>query len=497
MKKRNIKTVLISTLTSLILLVSLAVKIATVSANNAVSSLPDLGSSAANVLPPKLATKVGDAFVRQARSQMNFIQDPILLNYLNTLGNKLVKAAVPGTAYENQKFTFHLIEDESINAFAVPGGHIFIHTGLVIDSKNEPQLAATLAHEIAHITENHSARGIENSKYDSAIAIASILLAVASGDPEAAQAAIAVSQGGLIQKRLNFSRGFEREADNKAIITLNKAGYDPTALADFLRILDRRQNLAGSSPPAFLLTHPLTTDRISETELRAKAYPALKQQPESEQNFNDFKAIIAVEFHEKPSKTVNYFRLNRSSLNGPSDHFKYGLALTKLDRFDDAEKQLSLALEASPKNLNYLISMSELDVARKNYSAAAKRFEIIRENDRESYQKIAIYHAYTLITAKANELAIPVLKEAIAHNPKDPDAHILISRAYGELGLLFESYKARAQHHYLRGNLGFAIKQLDNALAKAPNEFEKKKLMSLKAQYREEKRQTEKALKSL
>lgn len=493
MKKNNLKHQLASTLLSILCLTGSGAALS----NNAVTSLPDLGSSAGNVLPPKLAAKIGDAFVRQARSQMKFVDDPILLNYLNTLGNKLVKAAVPNTAYEEQKFTFHIIDDDSINAFAVPGGQIFIHTGLVIDSKNEQQLAATLAHEIAHITENHSGRGIENSKYDSAIAIASILLAVASGDAETAQAAIAVSQGGLIQKRLNFSRGFEREADNKAIITLNKAGYDPVALADFLRILDRRQNLAGANPPAFLLSHPLTTERISQTELRAKAYPAHSQPAGAEQSFNDFKAVLTVEFREKPNKIANYFRLNRSSLNTSSDHFKYGLALTKLDRFDEAEEQLSLALKLSPNNLNYLISMSELDVARKNYSAAAKRYETIRENDIESYNKVAIYHAYTLITAKANELAIPILKEVITNNPKDPDARILISRAYGELDMLFESYKERAQYHYLRGNLGFAIKQLENALAKAPTDFEKKKLTALKAQYKEEKRNTDEALKSL
>lgn len=491
MKKINLKHQLTSTLFSILLLIESGAALS----NNAVTSLPDLGSSAANVLPPKLAVKVGDAFVRQARSRMKFVDDPILLNYLNTLGNKLVKHAVPDTPYEDLKFTFHLIENDTINAFAVPGGQIFIHTGLVINSKNEQELAATLAHEIAHITENHSARGIENAKYDNAIVLASVLLAVVSGDAAAAQVAIAASQGGILQKRLNFTRGFEREADNTAIITLNKAGYDPIALADFLRVLDRRQNLAGPNPPAFLLTHPLTTERIAQTELRAKSYPAHIQPFESRQRFNDFKAVLAVDFHEKTNQIANYYRLNRSALSSPSDHFKYGLALTALDRFDDAQKQLSLALKASPRNLSYLIAMSELDVARKNYFAAAKRYETIRENDIESYNKIALYHAYTLITAKANELAIPILKEVIAKNPNDPDARILISRAYGELNLLFESYKARAQHHYLRGNLGFSIKQLNNALAKAPNDFEKKQLRALKAQYIEEKRETEEILK--
>ena len=466
-------------------------------ANDAVSSLPDLGSTAGNVLPPHVANKVGAAFVRQARSRAKFVNDPLLLNYLNKLGNKLVKVAVPGTEFENQKFEFHLIEDKNTNAFAVPGGQIFVHTGLVIDTKNEAELAGILAHEIAHITENHGARGIENSKYDSAITLASILLAAASGNSEAAQAAIALSQGGLIQKRLNFSRSFEREADNIAIITMNKAGYDPLALAGFLRTIDRKQNFVGITPPAFLLTHPLTDERIVETESRAKAYPAHKQPPENALAFNDFKATILAKHHADPKKLASFYRLNRGAFQNSSDHFKYGLALTKLNQFDQAEKQLGQALQASPNNLNYLVARSELDIAKKNHSAAIQRFEEIKQNRPKDYDEIKLYHAYTLITAKTNELAIPILKNAIKRSPKDPDAQILLARAYGELGLLYDSYKARATYHYLLGNYGFAIKQLDNAAPLAPNDFEKKNLRTIKAQYINEKVQTEKALKKL
>lgn len=458
-------------------------------------NLPDLGSTAGNVLPPHIANKVGTAFVRQARSQMKFINDPLLLNYLNTLGNKLVKAAVPGTAFENQKFQFHLIENPVSNAFAVPGGQIFIHTGLVFDSKTEAELAGILAHEIAHITENHSARGIENSKYDGAIALASILLAAASGSSEAAQAAITLSQGGLIQRRLNFSRGFEREADNLAVITMNKAGYDPLALVSFLRTIDRKQNFAGSSPPAFLLTHPLTDERIVETESRARSYPAHPQ--ESSADFNNFKATIIAKHHSSPAKVASFYRLNRNALQKSSNHFEYGLALTKLKKFNEARQQLDLALQGSPNNLNYLIAQNELDIAQKKHSAAIHRFEQLKKERPNDYNKVELYHAYTLITAKTNELAIPILNNAIRRSPKDPDARILLSRAYGELGQLYNSYKARATYHYLLGNYGFAIKQLDNAAPLAPNEYEKKNLRTTKAKYLEEKRKTERALKKL
>ena len=278
---------------------------------------------------------------------------------------------------------------------------------------------------------------------------------------------------------------------------MNKAGYDPLALADFLRTLDRRSNFAGIRPPAFLLTHPLTDERIVETESRAKSYPAYKQPPENALDFNDFKATILAKHHADPKKLASFYRLNRSAFKNSSDHFKYGLALTKLNRFDEAEKQLGQALQASPNNLNYLVARSELDIAKKNHSAAIQRFEEIKQNRPKDYDEIKLYHAYTLITAKTNELAIPILKNAIKRSPKDPDAQILLARAYGELGLLYDSYKARATYHYLLGNYGFAIKQLDNAAPLAPNDFEKKNLRTIKAQYIDEKVQTEKALKKL
>ena len=465
--------------------------------NNAIDNLPDLGSSAENVLPPHLASQVGNAFVRQARAQMEFIDDPLLLDYINSLGNKLSSVASQGTLFENQTFTFHLIKDDSINAFAVPGGHIFIHSGLINSSKNEGQLAATLAHEIAHITENHSARGIENSQYDGVIAMAAVLLAIASGDAETAQVAITASQGGIIQKRLNFSRAFEREADDKAISTLHRAGFDPKALPQFLTILDQKQKLSSSNPPAFLLTHPLTAERISMTELRANAIDSSRQANQYSTSFNDFKAKISVDSVQNAKLIAQSLRLDKNSLIEPSDYYKYGLALTKLNQFSQAENQLEIALSKDALNLNYLMALNDLDLAKQDFQSAINRFEDVKVNRFKDYKKIALYHAYTLIMAKQNKKAIAVLKQVITDKPKNPDARILLARAYGEQNLLFESFSQRAEYHYLRGNLDFAIQQINTAMSYAPDIDEKKRLRSTLRDYQEELRNTKEALKKL
>jgi predicted Zn-dependent protease len=462
---------------------------------SATSNLPDLGSTADNILSPSLAKKIGAAYIRQARSQMNFIDDPLLLHYLNELGNKLVVAATANQT-EKQEFTFHLVDDSTINAFAVPGGHIVIHSGLIINSKNEQQLAATLAHEIAHITQNHSARSIENSRYNSAIAIASLLLAAASQSAEAAQAAIIATQGSIIQKQLSYSRDFEREADNNAVRTLYKAGFNPGALTEFLQILNKKQNLSGANPPEFLLTHPLTNQRISETDQRARAYPKKEIDPQEELAFKDFQALIEAEYHTKPTAIVKHYQFNTGKLSS-SDHFKYGLALIKTNKLNQAEKHLQRALKQHPENLSYQVGITELEIARKNHFKADQIFKKIKSDYPESYPMVAIYHANTLITSKHNEQALSILKVAAANNPNEPLIRILLARAYGELELLANSYVERAQYHYLRGSYDFAIKQLENALPYTSNSYQKRKIESKKESFQNEKLETEAALKKL
>lgn len=464
-------------------------------ANNSTFSLPDLGSSANNILSPSLAEKIGAAYIRQARAQMEFIDDPLLLDYLNTLGNKLVSAAIVDQN-QAQKFTFHLVNNPRLNAFAIPGGHIVIHSGLVINTKNEQQLAATLAHEIAHITQHHTARSIENSRYNSAIAIASLLLAAATRSAEAAQTAIIASQGGILQQQLAYSRGFEREADNNAVRTLHRAGYNPSALTEFLTIMNKKQQIAGSKPPEFLLTHPLTNQRISETAQRARSYANKPIDPVAELAFKDFQALIAVEFHEKHADIIKHYQFNTQNLTA-NDHFKYGMALTKTSDFSKAKKYLNLALAEQPSNINYQIAMTELNIAQQDYQSAITVFEETQENDPENYSSVAIYHANALLISKQHEQAIEALKIAAANNPDEPLIHILLARAYGELDLLSESYIERAQYHYLRGSYAFAIEQLDNALAYTPNPYQKRKLLAKKESFQQEQIETEAALKKL
>jgi len=456
-------------------------------ANNSFN-LPDLGSTANNRLSTDLSNKVGAAFIRQARAHQEFIEDPLLLNYLNTLGNKLVKA-LPDNS---QQFTFHLVNDPTLNAYAVPGGHVVIHTGLILRTKNEQQLAATLAHEIAHVTQNHTARGIENSRYDSAITIASILLAIAVGSGDGAQAAIMAGQGGIAQRNLGYSRSFESEADNEAIKTLSNAGFDPNAMTNFLHIMNAEQRFARNNPLKFLLTHPLTEDRIVRADLRARAYKSSPKKSHSQLDFMNFKSAIQVEFHDQSKQFIKTLKPNDENT-----FFKLGIALSKEGLYKKSQETLNKALALNSKNLMYQVSLAELLSKQNKFNEAINVYDSIKLNRQSDHQQVILYHANTLILAKENRQAIDLLEAHIEKSPENPLAHILLARAYGELNLLLESYSARAEYHYLRGNLNFAIKQLDNALRYTDNEFIKQDLENKKKRFRRELSETKASLKKL
>jgi len=463
-------------------------------ANNSAFNLPDLGSSANNTISNDLSEKIGKAYIRQARAQQEFIEDPILLSYINTLGNKLVKTLPNNT----QRFHFHIVKDAKLNAFAIPGGHIVVNTGLIKRCKTEQQLAATLAHEIAHITQNHAARGIESSRYDSAITIASILLAVATGNAGGAQAAIMAGQGTIAQRHLGYSRNFESEADNEAIKTLFNAGMNPDALTDFLDIMNQEQRFSKTNLPPFLLTHPLTDDRIVQANLRARSYITATDKDNSSPDFLNFKSMIEIEFHGQANSVLKQWEKHHRNTSKHSENelFEYGLALSKTNQYIKAADILSDLSSNNPNKLTYKVAYAELLNKQNQFPSAIAIYNSINKSG-ETHPLVSLYHANTLILSKQNQQAIYLLERRIENNPNNPLAHILLARAYGELGLLLESYQARSQYHYLRGNFRFAIKQLDNALNQTNNEFIKADLENQKKRLRRELSETEASLNKL
>ena len=243
--------------------------------------LPDIGSSAGTVASPEEQRQYGFYMLHELRNQNVVLEDELLNDYVNTLGFRLVAYSTK----PDQPFTFFLVRDSQINAFAVPGGFVGVNTGLILMTHSEDELAAVLAHEVSHITQNHLIRAVEAEQKMTPLMVLAMIGALAAAAHQnpystsnADMGAIATVQGLAAQMQINFTRADEIEADRIGINTLAKANFDPEAMADVFENMQRtiRPTFDENDVPALLQDHPVTTERISEARARAanikKAY---------------------------------------------------------------------------------------------------------------------------------------------------------------------------------------------------------------------------------
>jgi predicted Zn-dependent protease len=214
-------------------------------------NLPDIGSPADAVLSKNEENRLGRAIMAQIRASGEVVEDPQVTEYINEIGYRL---AAQANADGNHEFSFFVVDSPVINAFALPGGFIGVHTGLLEATRSEDELAGVLAHEVAHVTQRHIARRLQANQRQSilstAIMLGAILAGVAGGaDGDVMQGAIAVAQGSAAQAQINFTRSNEYEADRVGIQSLAAAGFDPQGMASFFEIISR-----GTTPHAHAAT---------------------------------------------------------------------------------------------------------------------------------------------------------------------------------------------------------------------------------------------------
>ena len=231
------------------------------------ADIPDFGDISQQGLSTQQEREIGENAMRQIRRSGAIIEDPEIISYLNQVGYRLTDAA----EISEPQFTFFPLLDRSVNAFAMPGGFVGVHTGLIVQAQHESEVASVLAHEIAHVTQRHIARLIDGTKSGVWLSLASVavaLLASQAGRGDAAVAAIAAGTGMAVQKQLDFTYLFEQEADRIGMQTLKKSGYDPSAMVAFFERLQKHNQLYENNAPEFLRTHPVTFKRISDAQAR-------------------------------------------------------------------------------------------------------------------------------------------------------------------------------------------------------------------------------------
>ena len=238
--------------------------------------LPDIGSSAGAVLSPTEEHDYGASMLHELRGMNLVLDDPLLNDYINDLGYRLVAHSDK----TERSFTFFIVNDREINAFATPGGFVAVNAGLITIADNESELAGVMSHEIAHITQQHMLRAFEQAQKATlpiALAMLGALIASRGASGDAAEAVMATGTSLMQQTQINFTRQDEAEADRVGIQTLARAGFDPDAMGDFFARMDRalRPGNDDSNYPSLLRTHPVNTSRISDARSRAAV---IKQQ---------------------------------------------------------------------------------------------------------------------------------------------------------------------------------------------------------------------------
>jgi len=234
-------------------------------------TLPDLGDVSQATVTPRQERQIGLQIMRQIRADPSYLDDPEVADYLSRIGSRLV--AVSDRYVFEHSFEFFALNNSEINAFAMPGGFMGFHSGLITAAQSESELAGVMAHEIAHVTQKHLARMISGSQYPGMIAsIAALAIAILASrsNPQAGSAVMAATQAGMIQAQLNFTRKHEKEADRVGFDMLVKAGFDPHGMASFFERMQHASRYHESGAPSFLRTHPVTFERIADIQNRVR-----------------------------------------------------------------------------------------------------------------------------------------------------------------------------------------------------------------------------------
>jgi predicted Zn-dependent protease len=243
-----------------------------------IDNLPRLGDATSDELSPLAERRLGDSIMRQVRRDAAWLDDAELVDYLNRFAAPL--AATPAAG--GLDFEFFAIADPSINAFALPGGFIGVHAGLLMAAESESELAAVLAHEIGHVTQRHIARMLAQQKTASLVSLGAFLLAIlaARSNPQAAFGGAMLGEQVARQGMLSFSREAEREADRVGFEILRQAGFDTQGIVAFFIRLQTANRVYDSNAPTYMRTHPLTAERIADMQLRIRD-SRYRQRPDS------------------------------------------------------------------------------------------------------------------------------------------------------------------------------------------------------------------------
>jgi predicted Zn-dependent protease len=426
-------------------------------------NLPDFGSPVDAVISKSQEEQLGRQVVAQLRSAGGILEDPQLQEYIQSIGSQLVGHANDGS----QSFYFFVVDDDAINAFALPGGYIGVNAGLILSSETESELAGVIAHEIAHVTQRHIARSIYDSQRTSILSMATMLAAVLLGaatdaSGEAMTGLVTASQAAQIQRQINFTRSNEHEADRVGIETLSAAGFDTRGMATFFEKLSRRYGMAREQIPAILQTHPVTTTRIAEARERARLLPVAT--PTDSMGYGIAKSRLTIQQATSVNTAREIFASRIEQGNG-SVFDRYGLALclANLGLIDEAEREFAALVDRYPGTIAFWIGRAETLLLSGFVDAALDVY--VEANDLFPRNvPLTISYAEALINAGYPARAHALLLDLLNNVPPTPAQIRLIARAANAEGDVGNAHYYMGEYYLSVGNPRLAITQLRMAL---------------------------------
>ena len=421
--------------------------------------IPNLGEGSSSLFSAEYEHQLGRAWLRVFRSQVPTVNDPLLFEYLEDLIFNLVTHS----ELRDRRIELVLVDNPTINAFAVPGGVIGIHNGLLLHAQTEDELATVIAHEIAHLSQRHFSRRMEFAQRQQPLTLAAmlagfVLMATAGGD--AGLAALTAAQAAAQDSALRYSRSNEAEADRVGMQTMVKAGMDPHAAATmFERMLQASRYATGNRVPEFLRTHPLSENRIADTRNRARQYP--KQIRPAKLDYQLMRARVVNQLADTPEEAVAKFMNELSGSPRSMTAARYGLvmALTAAGRPDEAALELDSIWAKDPDRLEYVIADARIQMARNEPHKATERLEA-RLKLRPGNHSLTMVYAEALLQDQQSHVAEAVLLEQSRRRPNDPYLWYLLAEVQGLAGNIIGLHQSRAECFILNGVLDQAEKQL-------------------------------------
>lgn len=446
-------------------------------------SLPDLGDPADQVMTPAREHEIGRRMMGEIRREASLLDDPAVTAYIHDLGVRLAGYS----RRTSGDFSFFLIEDPRINAFAMPGGYIGLNTGLFLAARSESELASVLAHEMTHVIQRHIARRILESQGSSLRTMAMILAGILIGTqaPQAGSAAAISGMASAAQSQLAYSREHEYEADRLGQELLARAGFDPHGMPRFFgRLLDASRYSA--TPPPFLSTHPLTEERIAESRRRADELATSQGEIFESANFALMHARLAAISAHSGSAAVE--RLRGQLEDGRAtraEHYGLAVALVRANELDAARRELGIATTDGRERAAYYLTRADIALAAGNPVQAISTLEeglsLFPGDYALEYRRIQ-----ALTAAGRHQEALEAVTAAADRHPWSDDLLRLHARTADAAGRGAEASLAMARFYAARGDLRSALHQLDDVLANpAANGYQRSRALALQRNWQQ------------